>query len=61
MITPTKWSAGQDFGGADLVLQGLGDANTPFDADDAKLAGGPYLTLERLQQLHASSLRPAAA
>ena len=55
------WSAGQDFGGADLVLRGLGDADAPLAASDAGLAGGPYLTLERLQQLHAAATRPAAA
>jgi HAD superfamily hydrolase (TIGR01509 family) len=61
VVTPTHWSAGQDFGGADLLLPGLGDADAPLDAGGARLAGGPYLTLERLQQLHAASLRPAAA
>lgn len=61
VITPTQWSAGQDFRGGDLVLQGLGDANAPLDTDGAKLAGGPHLTLERLRQLHAAALRRAAA
>ena len=61
VVTPTQWNAGQDFRGADLVLQGLGDADAPLDARDARLAGGPCLTLARLQELHAASLRPAAA
>jgi HAD superfamily hydrolase (TIGR01509 family) len=61
VVTPTQWSTGQDFRAGDLVLQGLGDANAPLDADGARLAGGPYLTLARLQQLHAAALRPAAA
>ena len=61
VVTPTLWSAGQDFRDADLLLQGLGDANAPLAASDASFAGGPYLTLERLQQLHAAALRPAAA
>jgi len=60
VVTPTQWSAGQEFRGADLVLQGLGDADAPLGAGDAKLAGGPCLTLERLRQLHAARLRPAA-
>lgn len=60
VITPTQWSEGQDFRGADLLLPGLGDADAPLDLHSARLAGGPYLTLERLQQLHATSLRPAA-
>ncbi len=61
VVTPTQWSAGQDFRGGDLLLQGLGDANAPLDADGARLAGGPFLTLERLRQLHAVALRQAAA
>jgi HAD superfamily hydrolase (TIGR01509 family) len=61
VITPTQWSAGQDFRGADVVLPGLGDADAPLAGANAKLTGGPYLTLERLQQLHAATLRPAAA
>lgn len=61
VVTPTQWSAGQDFREADLVLQGLGDASAPLDADGARLAGGPFLTLERLRQLHAAALRRAAA
>jgi HAD superfamily hydrolase (TIGR01509 family) len=61
VVTPTQWSAGQDFRGADLVLQGLGDADAPLDAGGARLAGGPCLSLERLQQLHAAAMRPAAA
>jgi HAD superfamily hydrolase (TIGR01509 family) len=61
VVTPTQWSAGQDFRGANLVLPGLGDADTPLAADGAGLVGGPYLTLERLQQMHSASLRPAAA
>jgi len=61
VVTPTQWSEGQDFRGADLVLRGLGDTDAPFDAEDAERAGGPYLTLERLQQLHNAATRPAAA
>ena len=59
VVTPTPWSAGQDFGGADLLLESLGDAVAPLAAGDATLAGGPTLTLERLQQLHAAALFPA--
>ncbi len=62
VVTPTAWSAGQDFGGADLLLSKLGDADAPLAGGDAELAGGPYLALERLQQLHAAAaLRAAAA
>lgn len=61
VVTPTAWSEGQDFSGADLLLHSLGDAIAPLAAGDARLAGGPYLTLERLRQLHAAATRPAAA
>ena len=61
VVTPTAWSEGQDFSGADLLLDSLGDADAPLAAKDAGQAGGPYLTLERLQQLHAAASRRAAA
>ncbi|HUX23461.1 MAG TPA: HAD-IA family hydrolase [Burkholderiales bacterium] len=61
VVTPTAWSEGQDFSGADLLLNSLGDPEAPLDAGEARLAGGPYLALARLQQLHADALRPAAA
>ncbi len=61
VVTPTVWSEGQDFSGADLLLRSLGDADAPLAADDARRAGGPYLTLAKLQQLHATALRLAAA
>lgn len=61
VVTPTVWSEGQDFSGADLLLGSLGDAATPLRGSEARLAGGPYLTLTRLRQLQAASARPAAA
>ncbi|MGP1678778.1 MAG: HAD-IA family hydrolase, partial [Burkholderiales bacterium] len=60
VVTPSVWSEGQDFSGADLLLRCLGDADAPLAAEDARLAGGPYLTLERLRQLHAAATRAAA-
>ena len=47
VVTPTLWSEGQDFSGADLLLESLGDA------------GAAQLTLARLRQLHAAALFPA--
>jgi HAD superfamily hydrolase (TIGR01509 family) len=61
VVTPTVWSEGQDFSGADLLLHSLGDADAPLAGADAGLVGGPYLTLDRLQQLHGTASRPAAA
>jgi len=59
VVTPSVWSEGQDFSGADLLLRSLGDADTPLEGNDARLTGGPYLALARLQQLHAAALLPA--
>jgi HAD superfamily hydrolase (TIGR01509 family) len=61
VVTPTAWSEGQDFSGADLLLSSLGDAGAPLQAGDATLAGGPFLALARLQQLHDAALGRAAA
>ncbi|MBE0614373.1 MAG: HAD-IA family hydrolase [Burkholderiales bacterium] len=61
VVTPTAWSEGHDFRGADLLLASLGDAHAPLQGDDARLAGGTCLTLARLEQLHAAAPRSAAA
>ena len=61
VVTPTAWSEGQDFSGADLLLGSLGDADAPLTAEDARQADGSYLTLARLEQLHAAASRRAAA
>lgn len=61
VVTPTVWSEGQDFGGADLLLRSLGDEAAPLQGDEARLAGGAYLTLARLQQLHAAHERTTGA
>ncbi len=52
VVTPTVWTAGQDFGGADLVLPSLGDPAAPLDWASARKIGGQYLGLHELVQLH---------
>jgi HAD superfamily hydrolase (TIGR01509 family) len=52
VVTPTRWTASQDFGEADLTLPHLGDPGTPLDAASAGRIGGPFLTLEMLDRLH---------
>lgn len=52
VVTPTRWTASQDFGEADLTLPHLGDPGSPLDSVFAKPLGGPYLTLEMLAALH---------
>jgi len=53
VVTPTRWTASQDFGEADLMLPHLGDPETPLNESSAGRAGGAFLTLEALQRLHA--------
>ena len=60
VVTPTVWSAGQDFGDADLLLDSLGDADAPLAGSDLVRVGSAYLTLERLQQLHSAALSAAS-
>lgn len=55
VVTPTVWTAAQDFGGADLVLPNLGDPAAPLDCANARKIGGPYLALRELAPLHAGA------
>ena len=60
VVTPTRWTALQDFGEADLTLPHLGDPAMPLDAVSSGRAGGPFLTLEALARLHARAVARAA-
>jgi len=60
VVTPTRWTARQDFGEADLTLPHLGDPEAPLDAAAAARAGGAFLTLDALARLHAGAARQAA-
>ena len=57
VATPTQWTAGTEFAEADLVLSSLGDAENPLPAEEAAVAGGPWLALPQLAWLHAARLR----
>ena len=59
VVTPTRWTAGQDFGEADLMLPHLGDAHMPLDAESATRIGGAFLTLEALERMHARAAATA--
>lgn len=59
VVTPTRWTASQDFGKADLTLPHLGDPDTPLDAESAGRVGGAFLTLEALGRMHARSAATA--
>lgn len=60
VVTPTRWTASQDFGEADLALPHLGDPATPLDAASAARVGAAFLTVEALARLHARAAAPAA-
>jgi HAD superfamily hydrolase (TIGR01509 family) len=59
VVTPTRWTARQDFGEADLELPHLGDPDTPIDAASAARIGAAFLTVEALGRLHAKAAAAA--
>jgi HAD superfamily hydrolase (TIGR01509 family) len=59
VVTPTRWTASQDFGVADLTLPHLGDPGVPLDAASANRVGGAFLTLGALERMHARSVAAA--
>jgi HAD superfamily hydrolase (TIGR01509 family) len=61
IVTPSRWTASQDFEGADLMLSTLGDVDAPLDAREASLIGGhPYLTLSAIEDLRRDATADAA-
>jgi HAD superfamily hydrolase (TIGR01509 family) len=56
VATPSRWTRGQDFAAADLVLESLGEPDAPLaPADAARIGGAACLGLAQLE-----ALRPAA-
>jgi len=53
-VTPTRWTMAQDFTGADLLLPSLGDPGEAEDPVIERLTGALYLTLARIEALHAA-------
>jgi HAD superfamily hydrolase (TIGR01509 family) len=61
IVTPSRWTASQDFRGADLVLSTLGDVDAPLDArESSSIGGNPYLTLAALEGLRRDATADAA-
>jgi HAD superfamily hydrolase (TIGR01509 family) len=60
VVTPTRWTEGQDFGEADLTLPHLGDARHRLEGEAAARARGPFLSLGTLARLQEEA-RAAAA
>jgi HAD superfamily hydrolase (TIGR01509 family) len=62
VVTPTLWTAAQDFAGADLLLPSLGDPASPLAPPVAAAIGGPFLTLKELaRRLRGAASLPDAA
>ena len=58
LITPTFWTEEDDFSGAGLVLQSIGDPTHPLVGEPGRgLKRGAWLTFDELQEL-ASSRKP---
>jgi HAD superfamily hydrolase (TIGR01509 family) len=54
IVTPSRWTATQDFRGADLLLATLGDPDHPHDRPGAGSIGGcGCLMLSDIEKLHA--------
>lgn len=60
VATPTRWTIGQDFGAADLLLPHLGDPEFPFGESAARGLGAGWLDLTLLAR-RLASLRVAAS
>jgi HAD superfamily hydrolase (TIGR01509 family) len=58
VVTPSRWTGGQDFAGADLLLDKLGDPDDPLDdGDAARIGGARYLDIAQINGLHAKAGR----
>jgi len=59
VITPTYWTAADDFTGAAAVVQGLGDPDAPLDAATQAKVGAPYIGLAQIEALVGDARRAA--
>lgn len=57
VVTPTRWTAGQDFGGAQLVLESLGDRDRPLGIESQRRIGAPMLGIAQIERLHSAAVR----
>jgi HAD superfamily hydrolase (TIGR01509 family) len=61
VVTPTVWARGDDLGAADLLLPHLGDPERPLRDEDARRAGGAFVSLAGLATLLTPLQRPRTA
>jgi HAD superfamily hydrolase (TIGR01509 family) len=52
VVTPTRWTTGQDFGAAQLVLEHLGDVDRPLGIESQRRIGAPMLGVAQIGRLH---------
>jgi HAD superfamily hydrolase (TIGR01509 family) len=50
IVTPSRWTATQNFAAADLVLSSLGDPDEPLSPAEAQRIGAKYLQLEHIRR-----------
>jgi HAD superfamily hydrolase (TIGR01509 family) len=55
VVTPSQWTVGEQFDGADLELPHLGDERCPLPPEQARTVGAPWLGLEQLRALHTAA------
>jgi len=60
VLTPSQWTAGEDFTEADIVLPHLGDLDHELPARESAVVGGARLGLPELRRLHAAATRAMA-
>ena len=53
LITVSQYTRGQDFEGAALVLDQLGEPDSPFTVISGDAGHHSYVTVDLLQELHA--------
>jgi HAD superfamily hydrolase (TIGR01509 family) len=56
VVTPSQWTVGDDFSGADLELSCLGDREHLLQGAEAGAAGAAWLGLAQLRHLHATAI-----
>lgn len=55
IATPTRWTADEDFSAAQLVVEGLGDAEHPLKGASAARVGAPMLGIAQVRRVHGAA------
>ena len=58
VVTPTRWTAGQDFSAAQLVMESLGDPDRPLGIESQRRIGAPMLGIAQIERLHQLAVQP---